>query len=78
MSPSGEKFAQLCCALASHILGNMPNTLPVLAPVANKSPFTKLYVLDILKGNLLSEIELWTKLTQNCQDQYQDYKEMSR
>lgn len=81
MSPSGEKFAQLCCALASHILSRMPNNSSVLAPPSvthNKTPLSTQFKLQILKGNLLSEFETWIKLTQSFQDQYREYKEVSR
>lgn len=80
MSPGGEKFAQLCCALASHILIKMPQCSSALEPptLTSKTPQIAQYKLQMLKGSLLYEYENRVKLTTSMQEQYRHYKELSR
>ena len=80
LSPGGEKFAQLMCALASHILNKMPKKSYSLEPTSiyTKNPFALQYKLQILKGNLLSEFDSWAKMRNRFQENYNQYKLLSR
>ncbi|XP_032780362.2 uncharacterized protein LOC116918728 [Daphnia magna] len=80
LSPGGEKFAQLMCALASHILGKIPVRNPPLepAPVFNSNPLITHLKLQVLKGHLHSEFEAHVKITNSFKEEYQYYKQLAR
>ncbi|KAI9561260.1 hypothetical protein GHT06_012216 [Daphnia sinensis] len=80
LSPGGEKFAQLMCALASHILNKIPVRNPPLepAPVFNSNPLITHLKLQVIKGHLHSEFEANIKITNSFQEEYQYYKQLAR
>lgn len=80
LSPGGEKFAQLMCALASHVLGKIPLRNPPLepSPVSSTNSFVTFLKLQVLKGHLHSEFEAKTKMTNSFQEQYLQYKMLAR
>lgn len=80
LSPGGEKFAQLLCALASHILAKVPAKSPTLAPPStnpSKNPVMTQFKLQVLRGNLLAGFDGWTKIATQFRNGYQDYKQLS-
>lgn len=80
LSPGGEKFTQLMCALASHILGTIAlrNAPLEPAPVCNTNPLITHLKLQVLKGHLHSELEAHRKITNSFQEEYQQYKQLAR
>ncbi|XP_046460771.1 uncharacterized protein LOC124207389 isoform X2 [Daphnia pulex] len=80
LSPGGEKFAQLMCALASHVLGKIPLRNPPLepSPVSSTNSLVTFLKLQVLKGHLHSEFEAKTKMTNSFQEQYLQYKMLAR
>ncbi len=80
LSPGGEKFAQLMCALASHVLGKVPLRNPPLepSPVSSTNPLVTFLKLQVLKGHLHSEFEAKIKMTNSFQEQYLQYKMLAR
>ena len=80
LSPGGEKFAQLMCALASHVLRKIPlkNSPLDPSPVSSTNSLVTLLKLQVLKGHLHSEFEARIKITNTFQEQYQQYKQFAR
>ncbi|XP_057372646.1 uncharacterized protein LOC130693508 [Daphnia carinata] len=80
LSPGGEKFAQLMCALASHILDKIPvrNSPLEPPPVFNSNPLITNLKLLVLKGHLHSEFEAHVRITNNFREEYQHYKQLAR
>jgi len=67
------------CALSSHILHSRPKSYPSLLPkyFANKSTLGQQFHTQMVKGNLLVDIQQWTKLTTDFQLQYHQQKQIA-
>ena len=68
------------CALCSHILHIKPKNRPSLLPrnFTSKSTLGQQFHIQMVKGNLLVDIQQWTKLTTDFQLQYHQQKQISR
>jgi HAUS augmin-like complex subunit 6 N-terminus len=80
LSPGGDKFVQLLCALASHIMEQRPKKKPSVAPPsgAAKTVLANQFRFQMIKGNLVLAIQNWAKLTSDFQSQYQQQKQLAQ
>lgn len=79
MSPGGDKFVQLMCALACHIMQRRHPCGPSVAPPAasSKSALVNQFRFQMIKGNLLVALQNWARLTADFQQQYQQEKQLA-
>lgn len=80
MSPGGDKFVQLMCALACHIMQRRHPCGPSVAPPAasSKSALVNQFRFQMIKGNLLVALQNWARLTADFQQQYQQEKQLAK
>ena len=80
LSPGGDKFAQLLCALSSHILHKKPKRSTPLSPrnFNSKTSVGQQFHTQMVKGNLLVDIQQWAKLSNDFQLQYHQQKKIAR
>lgn len=83
MQPGGDKFVQVLCYLASHILSKSPQCSksvlpPNISNPTNKPSFNQQFQQSFVKGTVIVKQKRWKNLFDNFSQEYCLRKQLAR